>query len=86
MQIFDISKFFELASIQCINAGAGRCSQRLQLARILRLALLHQPQPVTQHFACVLVPAGLDQGFNQVCLPLPDVERINNPTIAKAAP
>ncbi|RXH31610.1 hypothetical protein XH94_34025 [Bradyrhizobium zhanjiangense] len=45
------------------NAGASRRSQGFQLARILGLSLLHEPQPFAQHFAGILVAAGLDEGL-----------------------
>jgi hypothetical protein len=67
LQVFDI---LELASIQCVDADARRRRQSFQLARILRLALLHQPQRVTRHFAGVLIPAGLDEGLDEVFLAL----------------
>jgi hypothetical protein len=33
LQVFDISKFFEFALIQCTNADTSRCAERLQIAR-----------------------------------------------------
>ena len=57
LQAFDILELIELASIQCAGANASRFPQSFQLSPILRLALLHQPQPVTQHFAGVPVAA-----------------------------
>src|SRR5208282_576756 len=70
LQAFDIPEFFEFASLQCAHANASRRPQSFQLARILRLALLHQPQPVTQHFAGVLVAAGFDEALNELFLTL----------------
>src|SRR5947199_4738606 len=70
LQVFNSSKFLEFASFQGANASAGRCPQSLQLARVLRLALLHQPQSITQHLAGVLVASGLDEGFDELFLAL----------------
>lgn len=63
MQLLDIPEFFEVSPIQRPDAGASRRSQGFQLARILGLSLLHEPQPFAQHFAGILVAAGLDEGL-----------------------
>src|SRR5690242_1718490 len=68
LQVLDRPKFLEFASIQCAYTDASRCPQGLQLAAILRLALFDQPQPVTQHFAGVLVPAGLYETVDEFLL------------------
>src|SRR5262245_59653192 len=70
LQLLDISEFFEVSPIQRPHAGASRCPQGFQLACILRLALLHEPQPVAQHFAGVLVTARPDEGLEEFFLTL----------------
>src|SRR5262245_19687203 len=70
LQLLDIPKFLEVSSIQRADTGASRCPQGPQPARILRLALLHEPQAIAQHFACILVAAGLDEGLKEFLLTL----------------
>jgi hypothetical protein len=65
LQPLDILKFLEVSPIQCADTGASRCPQGFQLARILRLALLYEPQPIAQHFAGILVAPGLDEGLKE---------------------
>src|SRR6185312_17224861 len=46
LQLLDIGEFLEVATIQGPDTDASRCAQGFQLARILRIALLHEPQPI----------------------------------------
>src|SRR6185312_13739234 len=68
LQLFDIGELLEVPSLQGPDTGASRCPQGFQLARILRIALLHEPQPIAQHFAGILVAARLDEGLEELCL------------------
>ena len=70
LQLFDIGEFLEVSSIQSSDTDASRCPQGFQLARILCLALLHEPQPVAQHFTGILVAARLDERFDELLLTL----------------
>ena len=70
LQVFNIPEFFEFTSIERSDADASRSAQSVELGRRLRLALLHQPQPVIQHFAGVLVAARPDKALDQLFLAL----------------
>src|SRR5690348_7938909 len=70
LQLLDISEFLKVSPIQCPDTGASRCPQGFQLACILRLALLHEPQSITQHFTGILVTARLDKSLEEFFLTL----------------
>src|SRR5437667_11819671 len=70
LQLLDIAEFFEVSPIQRLDTGASRCPQGFQFASILCLALLHEPQPITQHSASILVAAGLDESLKEFYLTL----------------
>lgn len=70
LQLVDVSELLEFPSIQRAGTGARKGPQRFQPALILCLSLFHEPQPVAQHFAGILVATGLDQRFEEFRLTL----------------
>lgn len=51
--------------LDIVDAELHGLTQRLQLRRMVGLALLHEAQAVAQYFAGVLVPAAFDQALHE---------------------
>ena len=59
---------FELSCVDIRNAGTRGLAQRLKAGFFFRVAAFNQPQPITQHFARVLITACRYKVFDQVRL------------------
>lgn len=62
---FVVFQHAEVASVDGVYAGLDRSTQRLQLRRMVGLALFHEAQAVAQYFAGVLVPTAFDQALHE---------------------